>query len=70
MSDDNRKRDYPNRFLITKEAAKLLRVNSRTMDNWRSKGTGPAWRKHGGKVVYAIEELERYSGDDNKTHVG
>ncbi len=60
---------YP-KFLVTKEAADFLRVNPRTMDNWRSKGTGPAWRKHGGRVVYTLAELERYSGDEKKTHVG
>lgn len=68
-SDDKGKRRKP-RYLLAKEAAKILRVNHRTMANWRSKGTGPDWRKHGGTVVYTEEEIERYSGDDDKTHVG
>lgn len=70
MSNDDDKTDKPRKYLVTKEAANLLRVNPRTMDNWRSKGTGPKWRKHGGRVVYTREELERYSSDDDKTHVG
>lgn len=40
------------------------------MANWRAKGTGPKFRKHGGIVVYSRSELERYSGDADKTHVG
>ena len=62
--------DKQSRFLLTHEAAKYLRVNPRTMANWRAKGTGPKFRKHGGIVVYSRSELERYSSDADKTHVG
>ncbi len=67
-SDNNRKKKHT--YLVTSEASDLLRVKPRTMDNWRSKGTGPSWRKHGGRVVYHIDEQERYSGDDRKPHAG
>jgi len=70
MSEDGKNEENKHKYLLTSEAADLLRVKPRTMDNWRSKGTGPAWRKHGGRVVYPIDELERYSGDDGKPHAG
>ena len=65
----NNKGELP-RFLLVSEAAEFLRVKPKTLANWRHRGTGPAWRKHGGSVVYALIELERYSSDDDKTHVG
>jgi predicted site-specific integrase-resolvase len=48
-------------FLTREEAADFLRVEPRTLDNWRSTGTGPAFRKHGGRVVYHVSALEQYS---------
>lgn len=57
-------------FFLAHEAANYLRVSPRTLERWRANGTGPKFRKHGGIVVYARNELERYSADDNKTHVG
>lgn len=65
-------KNNPNKqvFLRVRDAAKFLQVKPKTMTNWRYRGTGPAWRKHGGSVVYSLAELERYSGDEDKTHVG
>ena len=48
-------------FLTRNEAAEFLRVEPRTLDNWRSAGTGPTFRKHGGRVVYHQSELESFS---------
>ncbi len=48
-------------FLTAEEAAVFLRVEARTLRNWRWKGAGPAYRKHGGRVVYHVTELERFS---------
>lgn len=48
-------------YLTAEEAAEFLRVQSRTLRNWRWKGGGPAYRKHGGRVVYHVQELERFS---------
>ncbi|MEO1305191.1 MAG: helix-turn-helix domain-containing protein [Pseudomonadota bacterium] len=74
MSDDdeNKKSKKPkkSKYLLAKEAARELRVSPGTLANWRCKGTGPKWRKHGGTVVYTEEEIERYSDDDDKTHIG
>ena len=70
MSDSKKGKAFSPKFLLAKEAAEYLRVKVRTLANWRARNTGPAWRKHGGKVVYTIEELDRYSDDEGKTHVG
>ncbi len=48
-------------FLTAKEAAKFLRLEQRTLDNWRWAGKGPKFRKHGQLVVYLEEDLISYS---------
>jgi predicted site-specific integrase-resolvase len=74
MSSSDSEKDQKNakmpRYLLPNEAAEYLRVKPSTMANWRWKGVGPKYRKHGGTVVYPFEEIERYSGDDDKSHVG
>lgn len=70
MSSDDKKGKKTNRYLLPKEAAEILRVSPKTLANWRSRGTGPKWRKHGGVVIYTSVEIDRYSDDDDKTHVG
>ena len=65
---DDKKTKYKN--LLPSEASMILRVSPKTLANWRWRGTGPKYRKHGGTVVYSIEDIERYSGDDDKSHVG
>lgn len=48
-------------FLTIAEAARLLRVNPRTLDNMRWKRTGPVFRRHGGRIVYCRKELLAWS---------
>ena len=50
-------------FLTVEEAANYLRLKKRTLDNMRWMGTGPAFRKHGGRVYYHEEELATWSLD-------
>ena len=52
---------HPPRFLTTPEAAKRVGLSHRTMEKHRCYGTGPAYRKLGGRVVYAIDELESWA---------
>lgn len=52
----------PPRFLRTKEAAEFLSLSSRTLEKHRTYGTGPVYRKLGGRVVYAIDELQAWAG--------
>ncbi|WP_413992251.1 helix-turn-helix transcriptional regulator [Labrys okinawensis] len=47
----------PPRFLRTKEAAEFLSLSARTLEKHRTYGTGPAYSKLGGRVVYAVDEL-------------
>ncbi|MDE2437083.1 MAG: helix-turn-helix domain-containing protein [Sphingomonadales bacterium] len=51
----------PPRFLRTKEAAEFLGLSARTLEKHRTYGTGPAYRKLGGRVVYAIDDLETWA---------
>src|ERR1017187_9181630 len=47
----------PPRSLRTPEAARFLSLSGRTLEKHRTYGTGPAYRKLGGRVVYALEDL-------------
>ncbi len=51
----------PPRFLRTKEAAEFLSLSARTLEKHRTYGTGPAYRKLGGRVVYAVDDLEAWA---------
>ena len=53
----------PPRFLRTKEAAEFLSLSARTLEKHRTYGTGPAYRKLGGRVVYAIDDLETWAAE-------
>jgi predicted DNA-binding transcriptional regulator AlpA len=48
----------PPRYLRTKEAAEFLSLSARTLEKHRTYGTGPAYKKLGGRVVYAVDELQ------------
>jgi predicted DNA-binding transcriptional regulator AlpA len=45
------------RLLRTPDAAILLGLSARTLEKHRCYGTGPAYRKLGGRVVYAVDDL-------------
>ena len=49
--------DLPPRYLRTPEAALYLGLSGRTLEKHRTYGTGPAYRKLGGRVVYSVEDL-------------
>lgn len=48
-------------FLSVTEAARYLKLSRSTLDNFRSAGGGPKYRKHGGRVLYHRDEIERWS---------
>ncbi len=54
--------EIPPRYLRTKEAAQFLSLSARTLEKHRTYGTGPAYHKLGGRVVYAIEDLQAWVG--------
>ena len=51
----------PPRFLRTKEAAEFLSLSARTLEKHRTYGTGPAFRKLGGRVVYSVDDLQAWA---------
>jgi hypothetical protein len=53
--------NHQNPFLNVSEAGEFLRLKKRTLDNMRWMGTGPNFRKHGGRVYYHIDELKEWS---------
>lgn len=57
----------PHRFLRTNEAARWLGLSGRTLEKHRTYGTGPAYRKIGGRVVYALDDLQTWADRGSRT---
>jgi predicted DNA-binding transcriptional regulator AlpA len=57
----------PPRFLRTPEAARFLGLSGRTLEKHRTYGTGPKYRKIGGRVVYALDDLKTWADLGAKT---
>ena len=53
--------NLPPRFLRTPEAARFLSLSGRTLEKHRCFGTGPVFRKLGGRIVYAIDDLDAWA---------
>jgi len=49
------------RFLDVKQAAQFLGLARATLNKWRCLGVGPRFRRFGGRVKYAIEDLEAWA---------
>ena len=49
-------------FLAEAEAASYLGLAPRTLSRWRWSGKGPAFRKFGGAVRYALTDLDAFAG--------
>ena len=50
----------PPRYLRTPDAARFVGLSIRTLEKHRIYGTGPRYSKLGGRVVYAIEDLQNW----------
>ncbi len=48
-------------FLKTPDAGRFLGLSGRTLEKHRTYGTGPVYRKLGGRVVYALSDLRRWA---------
>lgn len=48
-------------FLKTPDAATHLGLSPRTLEKHRCYGTGPIFRRLGGRIVYAIDDLESWA---------
>lgn len=51
----------PPRYLRTPEAARFLGLSGRTLEKHRTYGTGPTYKKIGGRVVYALDDLQGWA---------
>lgn len=47
------------------ELSRRWGISHRTLERWRSLDTGPTYVKIGGRVVYRMEDVERY--EDERT---
>jgi Helix-turn-helix domain len=56
MSEDNLKQVS----VTPEQAAKLYGLNPGSLANLRSRKTGPTYYKRGKKVLYKVEDLERW----------
>ena len=55
------------RYLRTPEAARFVGLSGRTLEKHRIYGTGPIYRKLGGRVVYAVDDLKAWVDRGAKT---
>ena len=51
--------------LTTADVATRFGVKEQTVRRWRHKGTGPAFHKIGGRVIYVKADIDRY-WDENR----
>jgi predicted DNA-binding transcriptional regulator AlpA len=49
------------RYVRTHDAARVLGISARTLEKYRCHGNGPTFRKLGGRVVYAVDDLEAWA---------
>lgn len=47
-------------LLSTREAALYLALSPRTLEKWRTRGTGPVYARVGRRVVYRREDLDDF----------
>ncbi|MCJ8509822.1 helix-turn-helix domain-containing protein [Rhizobium lemnae] len=55
------KTGLPPRYLRTPDAARFLGISIRTLEKHRTYGTGPFYRKIGGRIVYSIDDLQSWT---------
>jgi predicted DNA-binding transcriptional regulator AlpA len=48
-------------YLRTPEAGHYLGLSGRTLEKHRTFGTGPRYRKIGGRVIYALADLDTWA---------
>jgi hypothetical protein len=47
-------------YFVTKKAAAYLGLSARTLEKHRVCGTGPVYRKIGGRIIYTKEDMDRW----------
>lgn len=56
--------------MSTKEAARLLSVSHRTLEDWRLKGQGPRFRRWGRMVRYRLSDLNAFADGPSFSNTG
>jgi hypothetical protein len=51
------------RHLNQNQLAERLNISPRTLERWRWLGEGPPFLKVGGRVVYRLQDVERYEAE-------
>jgi hypothetical protein len=51
------------KHLNQRELAERLNISPRTLERWRWLGEGPRFLKIGGRVVYRLQDIERYEAE-------
>ncbi len=52
-------------FLDTPHAADYLLISVHTLKNHRILGSGPKFRRHGGRIVYHRDDLDQWSEENS-----
>ena len=60
--------DSPLALLTPEEAAHVLTSKARTLERWRSTGTGPRYIKVGRRVAYRLSDLEVWIEQQARQH--
>ncbi|NKB54612.1 MAG: helix-turn-helix domain-containing protein [Rhizobiaceae bacterium] len=53
-------------YLDIDEAADRLKLSRHTLNKWRCEGRGPVFRDHGRRIVYHVDDLDRWSQDHKR----
>ncbi len=48
------------RMLKPIEVEEMYKIKTGTLANWRNQGRGPSYIKYGRKILYAIEDMEKF----------
>ncbi|MGH6911369.1 MAG: helix-turn-helix transcriptional regulator [Phenylobacterium sp.] len=57
----------PNDYVMTPAAGRRLKLSGRTLEKHRTYGTGPRYRKIGGRVVYKVCDLDAWADQGAQT---
>lgn len=59
LNDPQNPAPEPDVWLTGKEAAIRFRISEKTLANWRSSGTGPAYHR-AGRILYRAADIEQW----------
>ena len=60
--------ELPDPLYLAEETASLLKSNPRTLERWRSIGTGPPFVKIGRRVAYRLSDLQAWLAQQTRRH--